>query len=83
MPIFSLGERRIEFRGDRHYIAHDATLAGSIVLENDVSIWFGVVIRADNDQVTIGEACRPGLSAGPGAKRDHRAQGHAARLHSG
>jgi carbonic anhydrase/acetyltransferase-like protein (isoleucine patch superfamily) len=56
MPIFSLGERRIEFRGDRHYIAHDATLAGSIVLENDVSIWFGVVIRADNDQVTIGEA---------------------------
>ena len=56
MPIFSLGERRVELRGERHYIAHDATLAGSIVLENDVSIWFGVVIRADNDQVTIGQA---------------------------
>ena len=56
MPIFSLGERRVELRGERHYIAHDATLAGSIVLNNDVSIWFGVVIRADNDQVTIGEA---------------------------
>ncbi len=56
MPIFSIGERRIEFRGDRHYIAHNATLAGSIALDNDVSIWFGVVIRADNDQVTIGEA---------------------------
>jgi carbonic anhydrase/acetyltransferase-like protein (isoleucine patch superfamily) len=56
MPIFSLGERRVEFRGDRHYIAHDATLAGSILLENDVSIWFGVTIRADNDQVTLGEA---------------------------
>lgn len=54
MPIFSLGERRVELRGERHYIAHDATLAGSIVLENDVSIWFGVIIRADNDQVTIG-----------------------------
>ncbi len=43
-------------RGARHYIAYDATLAGSIILENEVNIWFGVVIRADNDQVHIGEA---------------------------
>ena len=56
MPVFSLNERRVEFRGAHHYIAHDATLAGSIILENDVNIWFGVVIRADNDQVHIGEA---------------------------
>ena len=56
MPVFSLNERRVEFRGDHHYIAYDATLAGSIILENEVNIWFGVVIRADNDQVHIGEA---------------------------
>ena len=56
MPIFSLKERRVEFRGAHHYIAYDATLAGSIILENEVNIWFGVVIRADNDQVHIGEA---------------------------
>ena len=56
MPIYSLGERRVELRGERHYIAHNATLAGSIILDNDVSIWFGVTVRADNDQVTIGEA---------------------------
>lgn len=56
MPIFSLNERRVELRGTHHYIAYDATLAGSIILENDVNIWFGVVIRADNDQVHIGEA---------------------------
>ncbi len=56
MPIFSLNERRVELRGARHYIAYDATLAGSIILENEVNIWFGVVIRADNDQVHIGEA---------------------------
>ena len=55
MPIFSLNERRVEFRGAHHYIAYDATLAGSIILENEVNIWFGVVIRADNDQVHIGE----------------------------
>ena len=56
MPIYSLNERRVELRGTHHFIAHDATLAGSIVLENEVSVWFGVVIRADNDQVHLGEA---------------------------
>ena len=55
MPIFSLNERRVEFRGAHHYIAWDATLAGSIILENAVNIWFNVVIRADNYQVHIGE----------------------------
>ena len=56
MPIFSIGERRVELRGAHHFIAHNATLAGSIALENEVSIWFGVVIRADNDRIRIGEA---------------------------
>jgi|SRR6187399_2483898 carbonic anhydrase/acetyltransferase-like protein (isoleucine patch superfamily) len=56
MPVFSLKERRVELRGAQHYIAWDATLAGSIVLEHAVNIWFNVVIRADNDRVHIGEA---------------------------
>jgi len=56
MPIYSLKDRRVEMRGADHYIAWDATLAGSIILENAVNIWFNVVIRADNDQVHIGEA---------------------------
>jgi len=56
MPIFSIDDRRVEFRGEHHFIAYDATLAGSILLENEVNIWFGVVIRADNDLVRIGEA---------------------------
>jgi len=56
MPIYSIGERRVELRGAHHFIAHNATLAGSIALENEVNIWFGVVIRADNDQIRIGDA---------------------------
>ena len=55
MPIFSLGERRVELRGEHHFIAHDATLVGSISLDNDVSIWFKVVMRAENDHIHIGE----------------------------
>lgn len=55
MPLFSIGERRVQLRGASHYVAYDATLVGDITLENDVSVWFKVVIRAENDQVTIGE----------------------------
>jgi carbonic anhydrase/acetyltransferase-like protein (isoleucine patch superfamily) len=57
MPLFAIGERRPELRGAHHFIAHDATLVGSIVLEDNVNVWFQSVIRADNDQVTIGEGC--------------------------
>ncbi len=55
MPIYSLNDRRVELRGTHHYVAPGAIVAGSIVLENNVNIWFNVVIRADNDVVHIGE----------------------------
>jgi carbonic anhydrase/acetyltransferase-like protein (isoleucine patch superfamily) len=55
MPLFSIGERRTELRGEHHFIAYDATIVGSVILEANVNVWFKVVIRADNDQVTIGE----------------------------
>jgi carbonic anhydrase/acetyltransferase-like protein (isoleucine patch superfamily) len=54
MPLYAIGERRVELRGEHHFIAPDATLVGSIVLEQDVNVWFNVVIRADNDRVHIG-----------------------------
>ncbi len=51
---YSLGERRVVSRGD-YWIAHNATVIGSVVLENNASVWFNAVIRADNDVITIGE----------------------------
>jgi carbonic anhydrase/acetyltransferase-like protein (isoleucine patch superfamily) len=57
MPLFAIGERRPQLRGAHHYVAYDATLVGDITLENDVSVWFKVVIRAENDSVAIGEGC--------------------------
>src|SRR5687768_12335712 len=57
MPLFSLGERRVRLLGEHHYVAHDATLVGDITLHNNVNVWFQVVIRAENDRVTIGEDC--------------------------
>tara|TARA_R110001599_G_scaffold10418_1_gene51442 strand:- start:2951 stop:3445 length:495 start_codon:yes stop_codon:yes gene_type:complete len=42
--------------GTPAFIAPNATLIGSIEIHDKASIWFNVVIRADNDQVIIGEA---------------------------
>ena len=56
MPLYAIGDRRVILRGAHHYIAPDASVIGSVTLETDVSVWFNVVIRADNDQVTVGEA---------------------------
>jgi carbonic anhydrase/acetyltransferase-like protein (isoleucine patch superfamily) len=52
--IYSLGEHRIELRGDGHFIAPDAAIIGNVVLEQKVSIWFQAVIRGDNDRIHIG-----------------------------
>ena len=52
--IYSLGDRQLQTHGD-YWIADNATVIGSVVLENNVSVWFNVVIRADNDTISIGE----------------------------
>ncbi|XOV90108.1 MAG: gamma carbonic anhydrase family protein [Pseudomonadota bacterium] len=53
--IYSLGERRVEIRGEDYFVAENATVVGSVVLMNNASVWFNVVIRGDNDIITIGE----------------------------
>ncbi|MDO8266712.1 MAG: gamma carbonic anhydrase family protein [Moraxellaceae bacterium] len=52
--IYSLGDRSLETCGE-FFIADNATVIGSVVLEQNVSIWFNAVLRADNDVITIGE----------------------------
>ncbi|MCC2638088.1 MAG: acetyltransferase [Moraxellaceae bacterium] len=51
---FSLGERRIETHGD-FWIADSASVIGSVILENNASIWFNAVVRGDCDVIHIGE----------------------------
>ncbi len=51
--IFSLQDRRVRLHGGPHFIAHNATLIGSVTLEADVSIWFNAVLRADHDTIYI------------------------------
>jgi carbonic anhydrase/acetyltransferase-like protein (isoleucine patch superfamily) len=53
--LYELGERRVELRGSEHYVAHNASVIGSVVLEHQASVWFNAVLRADNDPIHIGE----------------------------
>ncbi|HUQ26137.1 MAG TPA: gamma carbonic anhydrase family protein [Burkholderiales bacterium] len=55
MPLYSIGDRRVTLVGKDHFVAPDAALVGDITLEAAVSIWFQVVIRAENDRIRIGE----------------------------
>ena len=36
------------------WIAPDAVLVGKVVVEADASIWFGAVIRGDNEEIRVG-----------------------------
>lgn len=53
--IYTLGDRQVQLIGGPHFVAHNATLIGSVVLKPNASIWFNVVIRGDNDPIIIGE----------------------------
>ncbi|MGA0025787.1 MAG: gamma carbonic anhydrase family protein [Burkholderiales bacterium] len=51
---YTLGDRKVLCKGD-YWIAPNATVIGSVVLENNASIWWNCVLRGDNETITIGE----------------------------
>jgi carbonic anhydrase/acetyltransferase-like protein (isoleucine patch superfamily) len=53
MPLYALGEKRPTLPG-RYWIAPNAQVIGDVVLADDVGIWFGAVLRGDNDPLVIG-----------------------------
>lgn len=56
MPIYALDDWRPELPPDGDYwLAPNATLIGRVRLLKGASVWFGSVIRGDNDWITIGE----------------------------
>jgi carbonic anhydrase/acetyltransferase-like protein (isoleucine patch superfamily) len=52
--LHPLGNARVELRGGNHFIAHNATVLGNVVLEDEASVWFNCVIRGDNEPIVIG-----------------------------
>src|SRR5690606_18210923 len=55
MPIYALDGKAPRFEDlPSNWVAPDATLIGDITVGRNVSIWFGVVARGDNEPIVIG-----------------------------
>jgi carbonic anhydrase/acetyltransferase-like protein (isoleucine patch superfamily) len=55
MPIYALDGKQPDF-ADRHsnWIAPDAVLIGDVSVGANAGIWFGAVLRGDNEPIVIG-----------------------------
>ncbi len=77
------------------FIAPDATVVGDVQLGQDSSVWYGAVVRADLERITLGQGTNiqdgailhgdPGIATHLGAwvTVGHRAVIHAAYIESG
>lgn len=55
MPIYALDDHMPELPpAGQYWIAPDAHVIGRIHLDRDVGIWFGAVLRGDNEPIEIG-----------------------------
>lgn len=88
MPLYSLENISPDFPAGHYFVAPTAVLIGAVKLEPHSSVWFGSVLRGDNDLIHIGERSNvqdncvlhtdPGfpLEIGPGVT-----VGHSVTLH--
>lgn len=59
MPIYELDGESPDLAGQSMpsedcWVAPSATLIGKVTLHKDANIWFGTVIRGDNERITVG-----------------------------
>ena len=56
MPIYQLDGVTPEFPGDGSYwVAETAVVIGKVRLKQNTSVWFGAVLRGDNEWIELGE----------------------------
>ncbi|MGD9784527.1 MAG: gamma carbonic anhydrase family protein [Hyphomicrobiaceae bacterium] len=93
MSVYALDDVRVRTPANgRFWIAPNAVVLGNVVLEEDASVWFGTVIRGDNEEIRIGrgsniqEGCvlhtDPGypMTIGPGVTVGHMVMLHGCRI---
>ncbi|MCM2474866.1 gamma carbonic anhydrase family protein [Rhizobium sp. CG5] len=55
MPLYALGTHQPKTpEAGRFWIAPDAHVIGQVELGEDVGVWFGAVLRGDNEPIVIG-----------------------------
>lgn len=52
--IFTLDGIALETEDAEHWVAPTAVLIGKVRLEHDASVWWGAVLRGDNELITVG-----------------------------
>ena len=90
MTVYALADKNPQLPSDGEYwIAPNATVIGDVTLHPGASVWFGAVVRGDNDPVTIGRDTNiqdgSVLHSDPGAPLiigDGVTVGHMVMLHS-
>jgi carbonic anhydrase/acetyltransferase-like protein (isoleucine patch superfamily) len=94
MPVYGL-DGVVPQVAEGCFIAPDAVLIGNVRVRNGASIWFGAVLRGDNEAITVGEDSNiqdhsiihadPGqpVSIGRGVTIGHRVIVHSASVGDG
>lgn len=56
MPIYALADADLEVEDEEAFwVAPTAVLVGRIVLKKNASVWWGAVLRGDNEPIVVGE----------------------------
>ncbi|TLP48641.1 gamma carbonic anhydrase family protein [Cohaesibacter sp. CAU 1516] len=56
MALYQLGEFQPDLPEEGAYwVAPSADLIGKVIMKRDASVWFGAMLRGDNEPLTIGE----------------------------
>ena len=55
MPLYALKDIQPSLPDEFHWIAPNASLIGNVSVGVDVGIWFGSVLRGDNELISIGD----------------------------
>lgn len=79
--------------GNRVFVAENATVIGDVTLADDVSVWFGAVVRGDRDSIMVGSGSNIqdnavvhttpgfGVTIGTGVSVGHGAILHGCTIH--
>lgn len=55
MTIYALGDSKPQLPPQGEYwVAPSASVIGNVILHSGASVWFGAVLRGDNDPITVG-----------------------------
>ncbi len=78
MALYEIDGIRPDLPKDGQYwIAPDAQVMGNVILRRNASVWFGAVLRGDNDPIEIGE--NSNIQDGTVIHTDHGSPVHVGR----